>query len=153
MADFKIVQVFEKDCQMVVQVEHNHADGSFWHLEHYVHQGREGLRQKRATTRDGIPLMDNDQIAPLVDIVEGAITRQDRRLPPGRTWKLRPGPHLDDDSILETIREIHSLRLLSGWPQGSVDKLSTSKHSDADKAGCPSLTAHFQRLVGVEGSL
>ena len=145
----KIVDVFEKDCHLIVLVEHYHADGSFWFREDYRWQGREGLKQKRATNDQGEALMDDGQVAPTHN-VEGD---QLHYLPEGREWARLPAPHIVDDSILSVIRSIHAQRLVWGWPQGAIDQVSSipdSKISQRDRDGCPVLIAKFAALVGYE---
>jgi hypothetical protein len=145
--EFKIVDVFTHDGQLVVTVEHYNPNGSFWFLEHYTFQGREWSKQKRATNALSQLLLDDGTVAPTNPGV-GAGDPPQPFLPPGRTWALRPGPHMDDSSILDTIRSIHQRRLVSGWPQGSIDRLGPAKPSPQDTTGAPALAAHFQHLKG-----
>jgi len=145
---FKIIEVYVSSGHLVVTAEHYRPDGSAWFTEHYTWQGREGLKQKRATNVLGQLLLDDDTVAPTEIVRRGPPDETRQVLPPGRAWKLRPGPHMVDDSILGTIRSIHKQRLVTGWPQGAVDRLTTYKYSSADQQGCETLRARFQALVG-----
>lgn len=148
MADFRIVDIFTQDGQLVVKAEHFRPDGSAWFTENYTWQGREGLKQKRATNALGQLLLDDGTVAPS-DPDPNVPGRRNFRLPPGRTWALRPGPHMDESSILSTIRSIHRQRLLTGWPN-TVDRLGNFRPKPEDVTGCPALLARFQALLGRE---
>ena len=145
--DFKIVNVFEQDCHLVAQVEHYHPDGSFWHLEHYRWQGREGLKHGRQMNARGQLLMDNGEVAPLkmVGRLEQAY------LPVGRAWARESTPYLNEECILQTIRSVHADRLVSGWPQGSVDILGRTRPDklQEDWDGCAQLVTKFAYLKGL----
>ena len=58
-------------------------------------------------------------------------------------------PHLDQDSILHTIRSIHDQRRITGWNKGR-QRLTTTPldGSDRDFAGAPLLAIIFQPMVG-----
>ena len=145
--NFRIVDVFTQDGQLIVRAEHFHANGSPWFTEHYTWQGREAFKQKRETNIRGEMLLDSGEVCPSVPI---PFTNQRHQvLPPGRNWKYRPGPHMDDGSVLSEIRATHQKRLVSGWPD-STDTLSAFKHTTADDAGCDTLRRRFLALVGRE---
>lgn len=146
MASFKILDIFARDGQLVVKVEHYNPDNTVWFMEHYIWQGREGLKQKRATNALGQPLMDNGLMAPST-VLQGSPDLVIYLLPLGRTWLRRPGPYMVDDSILNVIRSIHQQRLASGWPSRS-NRLSPFKHTTYDDIGVLVLITQFMRLVG-----
>jgi len=145
--DFKITEVYISSGHLVVTAEHYNANGSLWFVEHYTWQGREGLKQKRATNALGQLLLDDGTVAP-VAVRRGPLDELVAFLPPGRNWLRQPAPHLVDDSILGTIRSIHKQRLATGWPQGKVDTLRTFKPAPTDHAGVAVLLAKFRLLVG-----
>ena len=147
----KVTDVFQQDCHLIVRAEHYHPDGTFWFLENYRWQGREGLKRKRVTNTAGRLLMDNGKVAPLR--IEDGDSTPVAYLPKGREWARRSTPHMDEDSILDTIRSIHRQRLTSGWPQGTVDlvsRISPDKIRQQDRDGCPQLINKFAYLVGRE---
>jgi len=142
---FKIVNIFQQDAHLVVQVEHYNPDGTFWFLEHYRWQGREGLKRKRATNAQGEILLEDGSVAPYSD-PPGEL---EQYLPEGAKWQYLPGPHLDESNILGTIQTIHQRRLASGWPQGRVDILArTAPHKlrQEDHDGSPQLLSKFDSL-------
>lgn len=145
--DFMIVDVFTQDGQLVVKAEHYHPTGALWFVEHYTWQGREGLKQKRATNALGQPLLDDGTVAPSTTN-PGPPVQVIYWLPDGRSWLRLPAPHMVNHSILTTIRSIHRQRLTSGWPQGKIDRLPAFKFSPEDEAGCPVLLTKFRLLVG-----
>lgn len=146
--DFRIVDVYLSSGQLVVTAEHFNPDGSAWFTEHYTWQGREGLKQKRATNALGQLLQDDNTVAPTRVTRRGPPDETEQFLEAGKTWKLRPGPHMVDDSILSTIRSIHRQRLATGWPQGKIDQLPTFKSGPADNLGSDALKLRFQGLIG-----
>jgi len=118
MADFKILDVFEKNWHMIVLVEHYQPDDSFWFTEHYIFSGVEGVKRKRTTNSDGECIMDNGEVAPTHKITSDrpykpGISAQ--YLPEDRDWAREPAPHMTVDSILSTIRDTHRRRTESGW--------------------------------------
>lgn len=145
---FRIVNVFISDCHLVAQVEHYNFDDTVWHVEHYTFQGREGLKHKRVTNVSGEILMDNDEVAPMRrNVIIG--DSQVPYLPEGRDWKRHSVPHMDDESILEAIRDTHKQRLVSGWPQNHVDSLAGREQAaQEDIDGCGILLTTFQGLIG-----
>ena len=145
--NFKIIDVFTHDGHLVVKAEHFNLDSSFWFLEYYLFQGREWHKHKRAVNARGQTLLDDGTVGPTRPRPNEP-ERTEQFLPPGRTWALRPGPHMDDSTILDTIRSIHKQRLVSGWPQGKIDRLGTLKPAPQDTTGCVPLAAHFQHLKG-----
>ena len=158
MADFKILDIFAQDGQLVARVAHYHpaAPAAVWFVEHYTWQGCEGLKRKRATNALGQLLQDDDSVAPTRLKQSERPERLDnveQFLAAGRTWKLRPGPHMVEDSILIRIRGIHKERLLSGWPHGQADVLGRCRGSPDDTLGAPALLAHFRYMIGREYSL
>ena len=144
--EFKIVDVFTHDSQLVVKAEHYHPNGALWFVEHYTWQGREGLKQKRATNALNQLLLDDGTVAPFTTR-PGQPSEGIYSLPPGRSWRLRPGPHMDDSSILEVIRSVHRQRRVAGWPN-STDRLPRFKSSSDDMQGCQTLRLKFQSLIG-----
>ena len=146
--DFRIVDVFELDCHLIVKVEHYNADDSFWHVENYRWQGREGLAQKRRRSEiTGNLMMDNGEDAPIRAAADG--DPEHAYLPEGRTWARLPAPYMDDESILSQIRETHAARLVSGWPQGSVDvvgRIPDERIAQIDRDGCATIFARFESL-------
>lgn len=145
MPDFEILDVFDRDCHLVVKVQHL-LDGSSWHIEHYLFQGREGVRHKRRTNAAGKLLMDDGQVAPEIDdpIREGEKLQV---LSEGRDWATLSEPHLTEQSILEVIARNHQARVVSGWVGDDV-LVSGLQESDEDAAGCPVLVAAFTSLIG-----
>ena len=147
MADFKILDVFADNAWLVIRSEQYNADGSVWFVENYRWQGREGLKHKRKTNSDGRPLMDDGNIAPLRDVDITGVA--DPYLPEGRTCARHEVPHMDESSILRTIRSVHTQRLASGWEQGSIDAISPGKTpSQPDLDGVSVLVTHFESLKG-----
>lgn len=147
--DFQLIDITNVQSHLVVTAEHYHPDGSFWFRENYVWQGREGLKRKRKTDAEGRILMDDGQRAPLRLGIDDELVPY---LPSGRTWARLPAPHMDEESILTTMRSIHQQRLISGWPQGRIDKISRiseSKIRQEDRDGCPILIAKFAALKGL----
>jgi hypothetical protein len=144
--DFKIINVHNQDSHLAVYVEHYHVDGTLWFTENYTWQGREGLKQKRATDADGRILLTDGTVAPyLTNDCEIA----EQYLPEGKSWELLPGPRMDDESILTTIRAIHRDRLVSGWPS-TTDTLRPCVCTNKDVDGCDALVSKFTPLVGRE---
>lgn len=140
---YRVRDVFASDFRLIVQVEHLHADHTFWHVEHYVFLGREGLKHKRVLNEGGEAIMDNDQVAPM--------SNAEYYLPEGRDWKRRSEIILDDASIHNVIQETHRARVASGWPQGAVDVLGHGAGgTQVDREGCGILVAQFQSLVDKE---
>lgn len=151
MPDFKIVGVSQVSHCLVVRVEHYHPDGSLWFIENYRFQGREGLKHKRDTDAEGFILMDDGNRAPLRAVPNLPSTMAEY-LPAERGWARKTETHMDENSILDTIRSIHAQRLVSGWPQGAVDVLSQSTSAiQRDVDGCSALMARFTALIGREG--
>ena len=147
--DFRIIDVFPQDSHLCVKVEHNHANGSFWFLEHYVWQGREGLNRKRTTDAQGRFLMDDGNPAPTQVVRAGLLDESEvAYLPAGRTWALQPGPHLSEDEILNTIKATHRRHLGGGWPQGKIDVLSAKKPNAQDQGGIGALVSKLGALKG-----
>lgn len=146
MPDFRILDVFQQDHHLIVRAEHFNPDGSFWFLENYIWQGREGLKRKRKTDAQGRILMDDGKPAPLTDHPDVEERRQ--FLPLGRDWARHDTPHMDEGSILTTIRSIHEQRLVSGWPQGTIDTLALLMGNSQDEVGCPDLIGKFAALAG-----
>ncbi len=143
---FKILDVFLQDCYLIVRAEHYHPDGLVWFTEYYRWQGREGLKQKKATVA-GLFLMDNGLPAPF-SIQNNGLSLQ-QYLPVGRSWKRLPPPRLDKESILDVIRGIHTKRLAEGWP-GGEDTLSPSPYQPADTTGSKILLTKFVGLKGTQ---
>jgi hypothetical protein len=146
--DFKIVDVFTQDGQLVVRAEHYHPTdaASVWFVEHYTWQGREGLKQKRATNALGQLLLDDGTVAP-VEVQPGPPDKLVPFLPAGRDWLRQPAPHMVDDTILATIRSVHRQRRASGWPT-TTDRLPSFKFSPADALSVETLRLKFQGLIG-----
>ena len=150
MPDGQIVAMGTLDGHLVVVVDHFHPGGSFWFREDYTWEGREGLKHKRMTDRQGRILMDNDQPAPYRAREDPGRTPP-QYLPAGRDWKRHTHPHMDDDSILDVIRSIHRQRLLSGWTR--VDRPlqpGQLRCKQEDRDGCNHLVTRFQHLLGQE---
>ena len=146
--DFRIVDVFIQGGHLVVKAEHFKPDGSPWFTEHYLFQGREGLKHKRATNALlGQPLLDDGSVAPTE--LKRDNDRQVPVLPPGRRWARRPEPHLAEDSVLHTIRLIHRQRAAAQAPN-TVDRLVTPPPTQADNDGCGALLTQFAGLKGRE---
>ena len=143
---FKILEVFTQNGQLVVKAQHYNADGSVWFVEHYTFQGREGVKQKRAVNALGQLLLDDDTVAP-TELDSPGVTRR-AVLPVGRQWKFRPGPHMDNGSILSVIQSTHRQRVAAGWPQGQADQLPAFTTTPVDDAGASTLLAKFLPLIG-----
>ena len=140
---FNIAEVSVCDCHLLVKVEHLNDDGSPWFWEQYIWQGREGIKQNRASNPDGEFLMDNGEVAPFLEDVR----HPEQYLPDGRTWARRPGTHMDNSSILGAIREVHQQRQggfvgYNGWITPSLE------HRTDDEDGCAILLDRFSGLVG-----
>ena len=148
--DFKILDVTAQNGHLVVTAQHYKPDGSPWFTENYLFQGREGLKQKRATNVLGQILQDDDTVAPTVVVRRGPPDQVEQVLEPGKRWKLLPGPHMDESSILGTIRLIHAQRVASGF-QGNNDRLVTPPSTVEDGTGCNVLLARFSLMKGREG--
>ena len=147
MPDFRILDVLDHDCHLAVKVQHLHDDGSSWYVEHYLFQGREGLKHKRSTNAAGRLLMDNDEEAPEGDSPEklpeeaAGPHNQAQFLPEGREWKRNSEPHLHEESILNAIRQHH---IICSEPDAPVQQ------DDVDRQGCEALAAYFQYLRGYQ---
>ena len=60
--DWKIIEVYASSGHLVVTVEHYNpgpAPQALWFIEHYLFQGREGMRQRRAANALGQILLDD----------------------------------------------------------------------------------------------
>jgi len=138
--DFKIIAVYEQDCHLVLRVEH-YLDSLPWYKDDYIWQGREGLKRKRKTNANGSLLMDNGRVAPLRD--------EEPYLPAGRNWARYGMPHMDDGSILETIKVAHRRSVENGRPYAD-GTIGTAKltFEDRDYTGCSQLVAKFAHLPG-----
>lgn len=145
--DFKVLDVFVQGGHLVVKAQHFKLDGTAWFTEHYLFQGREGLKHKRATNGLGQPLLDDGTVAPTE--LKRDNNRQVPVLPTGRQWARRPEPHLAEDSILHTIRLIHRQRTALNSPN-TVDSLVVPPATKADNDGCAALLTKFQGLNGRE---
>jgi hypothetical protein len=150
--DFRIVNVVELDCHMIVTVEHYHDNDSFWFTENYRWRGVEGAKHRRVVDSDGDYLMDDGSKAPTTPNVRAHLGEvPDPYLPEGRDWMRHATPTMDNESIYKTIRLIHSQRLVSGWPQGQIDVVSRMPEDNIrveDRNGCHALVAKFQPLIG-----
>jgi hypothetical protein len=151
MTDFRILNVLERDCHLVVCVEH-YKDDQWWFTENYCWPGVEGIKRKRLVDSEGWVLMDNGVRAPFhpQTAVEARPGNQRWRqyLPRGRDWARADTPHMDEGSILETIRSHHAKLLAAGFTGGTVDTLGPHPFSERDRAGCPQLLAKFRYLIG-----
>ena len=83
MSHYEIVDRFESDGWLVLEVKHFHNSGAFWYLEHYRWSGAEGYKHRAVINTLGQPLLDDGRIAPYVG--EGG--ENEYYLPPGREWK------------------------------------------------------------------
>lgn len=144
MALFKIIDIFVHDDQLVVKVEHYNPDSTVWFVEHYTWQGREGLKQKRATNALGQPLLNNGAVAPSTIALDGRVIYS---LPLGRDWLRLPGTHLTAEAILGVIRSIHQQRLATGWAI-KLARLPAFKAIPEDTLGVAALRLQFQGLIG-----
>ena len=152
MPDFKILDVFEKDCNMVVLVEHYQSDDSFWFTEYYIWQGVQGTKFKRVTNAEGDVLMDDGNPAPWSQrnpdevIKPGAIPAElVQTLPPDREWLRETTPWMDNESILGTIRSTHNRRTETGWPV-QHDELPSFQLTERNAEGCTALINKFAAL-------
>jgi hypothetical protein len=145
---FRIIAVSEHDGQLLVEVEHFKANGSFDYFENYLWQGREGTKHPIATNANGRALLTTGQIAPFdVDGVQ--------YLPKLNEWKRETGIHLGNDSILGVIQQIHDQRrewVDEDWPRGI--KRGQSRLTEVpipifaeDSAGISTLIAKFADLA------
>ena len=136
-------------CQLVLFVEHYHVDGSSWFWENYTWEAEEGLKHKRKTNSRGRILMDNGKVAPLREHDLPALRYA--YLPEGREWARHDTIHMDESSVFNTIRSIHVQRLITGWPNGTVDRLSPVSEARLRRGrdGCDQLLAKFKYLEGV----
>ena len=145
--NFRIIDVFAQDSQLVVKAEHFHPSGAFWFTEHYIWQGREGLKRQRKLNALGAPLLDDGTPAP----TRARTERPDQTeyyLPTGRQWGYNEWPRLSETGVLRTIEEIHQQRVLTGWPQGRIDVLGKCRPNYLDPAGILVLLPHLKNLVG-----
>lgn len=106
--DFRIIDVSAHDGQMLVEVEHFKADGSFDYFENYLWPGREGKRFAMVTDADGLLLLDTGSIAPFTIHPNSGRFFQYRPL--GHDWKRATTPHMDNGSVLSVIQQIHDQR-------------------------------------------
>lgn len=141
---WKVLQVFSQDGHLILQVEH-YLDESIWFTENYRWQGREGLRHKREVNIEGQFLMDNGEVAPLLDSVHGDPPVQ--YLSSGRSWKFLPGPALGEATVFHVIRDTHRQRIESGWPHTS-DVVTSCACTNNDSMGVNALLAKFSHIVG-----
>jgi hypothetical protein len=146
---FRIIAVSEHDGQLLVEVEHFKANGSFDYFENYLWQGREGTRHPIVVNTDGQSLLATGQIAPYTE-------RGFQYLPDRQQWKREAGIHLGNDSILSVIQYIHNQRrtwAVEDWPHGR--KLGQSRLIERpipakanDIRGINTLLTKFAGLVG-----
>jgi hypothetical protein len=128
-ADFRIIEISNHQGQLLVEVEH-FKDGEFDYFENYMWQGREGISFPRATDSDGFFLLANGLRAPFEkDIRTGLMHQYAPQYYPGHdNWKRdRDTPYLDQSSILEVIKERHTIRantpLISGEKKRGQSRL------------------------------
>ncbi len=148
--DFKIVDVFIHDSQLVVKAQHYHPSAPGepvepWFVEHYTWQGREGSKRQRRVNALGEPLLDDGSVALKVTPPDGRVAWF---LPSDRQWAYNARPRMSEASVLGVIQETHRQRLATGWPQGKVDVLGRFKSSAADEAGVAALLLHLGGLKG-----
>ena len=144
---FDVIDVFNESSRLVVCVNHLHADNTFWHLENYTFQGREGMRRSIKNDSQGFPVMDDGMVPPMRD-KGGARVRE---LPVGREWAMETTFNMTERHILLVIRGIHQQRLLSGWPQDKKDELASipgNKLIQQDYDGVDILVTAFQHMKG-----
>ena len=139
---FEVLSVFEIHCHLIARVRHLNRDGSEKCMEDYGWQGRQWFQHKRQVNGSGEMLMDDGSVAPSRLLDEGD---SEQYLPEGRDWAMQTVPHMDDSSILDTIRSCHH-RHAQGY-NGCNDNVPF-KPSQQDRDGCSGLVAHFQHLVG-----
>jgi hypothetical protein len=143
--DFRIIDVCESNCHLIVKVEHC-KDDEAWCQEHYQFAGREGGQHQIQTNAAGAALMDNGEVAPTTTTASG-ITQP--YLPEGRTYDRYETPFMVDDSILRVIRQCHSARI--SQPKGMMDELGCSpmgQITQEDRDGCEALLSKFIHLIG-----
>jgi hypothetical protein len=155
-ADFRIVDIWSQDGQMVLEVEMFHPDGTFWHFENFIFQGREGLKRPRVTNAQGEALMDNGVPAPWNNphnpnpiTSEEILTENNRMqyLPPGRHWKRSWSFFLDESSILLVIQSVYEERLITNWVDGQSRLIEPPMEGNLlDKFGVTELVNHFTYL-------
>lgn len=146
---FKILAVATHDGHLVVTTQHFKPDGSPWFAEHYIFQGREGVKRKRAVNALGQLLQDDGSVAPTRLVRKGLSQEPEQYLELGKRWMFRSEPHIDESSILSVIRLTHARRLVSGWGR-TADTIGRLRPMAKDMEGCDILLARFQRLVGFE---
>ena len=146
--DFKIIDVFEWHCNMVLRVEHYNPNGSPWFLEHHTRNGQTGLVLKRAVDAKGWPYLENGQLAPShIDEIPGGEGPRPF-LPSGQRWKYEDVLRLTERKLLYGISQVHKQRLLTGFPQGTIDVLAPMGHTADDELGCARLVDTFKHLIG-----
>ncbi len=143
---FRIIDVREHDGQLLVEVEHFKADGSFDYFENYLWQGRQGLQRPRVVNAQGGLYLDDGSLAPFNTDAFGK--RQFYR-PDARTWLRYNTPHMDAGSILSVVGAIHSRRLLTGWTRGQSRLIEPPRIANQrDREGVGILVSKFQGLLG-----
>ena len=142
---FQILDVFPHSNHLVVKVQHLHPGGEDWFIEHYVFQGREGLKRKRMVNAEGQLLMDNGNIAPKRGIPDRP-GKSEQFLPSGHDWARNPPPYMDETSVLQIIQSTHAERTISGWEGDDI--LSELSWHQEDEDGAGILIAKLSYLKG-----
>ena len=106
-ADFRIIAVSDHDGQLLVEVEHFNADGSFDYFENYLWQGREGSEFPLVMDKKGRYLLANGMAAPSR---ANSVGRVEQFRPAGYEWKRADTPYLNKAAIVDVIQSIHNQR-------------------------------------------
>ena len=112
---FRIIDVRAEYGSLVVEVQHYKVDGSHDYYENYTWVGREQYWQPRVVDQLGTSpktrmfIKSDGRAAPTRVNSEGTTVHY---LPDGEQWLRQNRPHLDDDSILSVIQQIHGQRVL-----------------------------------------
>jgi hypothetical protein len=150
-ADFRIIDVRAEYGHLIVEVQHFNPDGSHWFYENYTWRGEQQYHRPRVVDQLGrIPPFTRMFLA---SDGREAPTKADRNgnlfhyLPVDEDWLFQRRPHLDDNSILDVVQQIHGQRSITGWAKGQ-QRLSTHPldATDEDRAGAPFLTSRFAGL-------
>ncbi len=143
--DFRIIAVSEHDGHLLVEVEHFHPDGSFWYFENYIWQGREGTRKPRLLDAQGFVQLEGGGVAPWQIGTNDELVQY---LPDGREWFRSSSPHLDNNSILGVIQQVHAARTDTGWVRGQSRLSEPPLQPRAeDETGIGILLSKFQALA------
>jgi len=147
---FQIVDTRAEYGHLIVEVQHFNPDGSHWFFEDYTFQGREAYKHPRVTDQLGnspqlrLFLKANGRVAPTRTRADGKV---EHYLPAGSEWLRHSRPHLEVDTFLSVISQIHAQRLITGWGKGRYRlNVRPLDFTDEDANGAALLAARFAGL-------